>query len=145
MGITVSAKHRGRDRFDSRGSDTCWVLEEPVQMQNHIGQASRPLVRACRDLVCRTFWIARLNVAFYATVASSQCKSSSQHSLLSRLTPCEYELTAVLQRITTEHAVQQPAGGVVFLLDGSGSVSQGECAHSLALPQDCLTRLSTLS
>jgi len=44
---------------------------------------------------------------------------------LFRLTPCQYELHAVLQRITSEQASSSVAGGVTFLLDGSGSVSQG--------------------
>lgn len=48
----------------------------------------------------------------------------SAHGLL-RLTPCTYELSAVLQRITREQADPDTTGGVIFLLDGSGSVSQG--------------------
>ena len=42
-----------------------------------------------------------------------------------RLSPCSYELSAVLQRIAGEQAATQ-TGGVIFLLDGSGSVSQGK-------------------
>ena len=48
-------------------------------------------------------------------------------ALLCRLTPCEHELTAILQRITQEQAIHPVAGGIIFLLDGSGSVSQGVC------------------
>ena len=45
----------------------------------------------------------------------------------SRISPCSYELTAVLQRIASEQAAATQSGGVMFLLDGSGSVSQGRC------------------
>lgn len=55
-----------------------------------------------------------------------RCKTVSDKQADPWLTPCEFELTAVLQRITTEHAVQQQSGGIVFLLDGSGSVSQDD-------------------
>ena len=44
-----------------------------------------------------------------------------------RISPCSYELTAVLQRIAGEQAAATQPGGVMFLLDNSGSVSQGEC------------------
>ena len=46
-------------------------------------------------------------------------------SVLFRLTPCDFELTAALIRVTAEHTDPAVTGGVNFLLDGSGSVSQG--------------------
>lgn len=47
-----------------------------------------------------------------------------------RLTPCAFELAAVLDRIAKEQAGH--AGGVLFLLDGSGSVYQSK--QSAACP-----------
>ncbi|DBB12755.1 TPA: Alpha-amylase, variant 2 [Trebouxia sp. C0006] len=53
-----------------------------------------------------------------------RCKTVSDRQAEPWLTPCQYELHAVLQRITSEQASSSVAGGVTFLLDGSGSVSQ---------------------
>lgn len=52
-----------------------------------------------------------------------RCKTVSDKKVEPRLSPCSYELTAVLQRIAHEQAAATQAGGVMFLLDGSGSVS----------------------
>ena len=51
------------------------------------------------------------------------------------LTPSPYELTAVLQLIANEQAAANETGGVAFLIDGSGSVSQGEQTPSRVIAQ----------
>lgn len=59
-------------------------------------------------------------------VPSARLIRTDQAVSACRLSPCSYELTAVLQRIAHEQAAATQAGGVMFLLDGSGSVSTGE-------------------
>ncbi|KAL3137864.1 hypothetical protein ABBQ38_005117 [Trebouxia sp. C0009 RCD-2024] len=63
-----------------------------------------------------------------ATLANSwkelfRCRTVTNKQGEPRLSPCFYELTAVLQRIAYEQAAATQPGGVMFLLDGSGSVS----------------------
>lgn len=57
-----------------------------------------------------------------------RCKTVSDKQAEPWLTPCEYELTAVLQRITAEQENAHTTGGILFLLDGSGSVSPDDFA-----------------
>ncbi|KAL3150551.1 DNA replication licensing factor mcm8 [Trebouxia sp. C0010 RCD-2024] len=63
-----------------------------------------------------------------ATLAKSwkelfRCRTVTNKQVEPRLSPCFYELTAILQRIAHEQAAAAQPGGVIFLLDGSGSVS----------------------
>ena len=60
-----------------------------------------------------------------------KCKLANDKQAEPWLTPCVHELAAVHQRIVKEQVAEEP-GGVLFLLDGSGSVFQG--AAFLASP-----------
>ena len=55
-----------------------------------------------------------------------RCKLASDKQAEPWMTPCDFELAAMHQHILGEHSVGEPVGGVVFLLDGSGSVFQGQ-------------------
>ena len=102
----------GRNSSDARRCRT--------SRRNHGVQCIAYLVPHC---VCCT--VSCLERASLLTQASAlQC--GHIWVMLHRLTPCEYELTAVLQRITAEQENAHTTGGILFLLDGSGSVSPGQ-------------------
>lgn len=82
------------------------------------------------------------------------CKLANDKQAEPWLTPCVHELAAVHQRIVKEQ-VAKKTGGVLFLLDGSGSVFQGasllstfsrsartdyEVSHALADDFQAMTR-----
>lgn len=80
-----------------------------------------------RQTVCDSVHPAGVAVWLTASLAADAAYriAVSARKVIFRLTPCQYELTAILQRIASEQARFSLAGGVIFLLDGSGSVSQG--------------------
>lgn len=63
-----------------------------------------------------------------------KCKLATNKRADPWLTPCVYELAAIHQRIVEAHPSDQAAGGVVFLLDGSGSVFQGRVYLAVIQP-----------
>ena len=72
---------------------------------------------------CRTSRLSRGTQERSAEARTSHASDLSYPVLcIPRLTPCAHELAAVLGRIAKEHSIN--AGGVLFLLDGSGSVFQ---------------------
>ncbi|KAA6422962.1 MAG: hypothetical protein FRX49_06951 [Trebouxia sp. A1-2] len=73
-----------------------------------------------------------------------RCKTVSDRQAEPWLTPCQYELHAVLQRISSEQASSSVAGGVTFLLDGSGSVSQEDFSAMTGFVSKAVTAMLAL-
>lgn len=116
--ITSPGKQRNSQSLGRNSSD---ARRCRTSRRNHGVQCIANTVARC---VCARLLALSERASLLTQASALQC--GHIWVMLHRLTPCEYELTAVLQRITAEQENAHTTGGLLFLLDGSGSVSPGQ-------------------
>ena len=145
-----------KDCRNLQSSDKCWETAYTQQYGNITGvtRDAATLAKSWKELFrCKTVTEKAIEPRYghhatrlatstvhvfsldHACVSSSPLPFPDPAVSKSRISPCSYELTAVLQRIAGEQAAATQTGGVVFLLDGSGSVSQGQCLSQFQVPK----------